>query len=61
MKSDSCNQDMLFAGVTNLNHMMDTVTKNFLTFEKIKTSDNIYIIVDLFCKNGLLRAILHQM
>ena len=25
------------AGVTNLNHMMDTVTKNFLTFEKIKT------------------------
>jgi flagellar basal body rod protein FlgB len=28
---------MLFAGVTNLNHMMDTVTKNFLTFEKIKT------------------------
>ena len=25
------------AGVTNLNHIMDTVTKNFLTFEKIKT------------------------
>ena len=25
------------AGVTNLNHMMDTVTKNFLTFEEIKT------------------------
>ena len=25
------------AGVTNLNHLMDTVTKNFLTFEKIKT------------------------
>ena len=23
------------AGVTNLNHMMDTVTKHFLTFEKI--------------------------
>ena len=25
------------AGVTNLNHIMDTVTKHFLTFEKIKT------------------------
>ena len=25
------------AGVTSLNHIMDTVTKNFLTFEKIKT------------------------
>jgi hypothetical protein len=25
------------AGVTNLNHIMDTVTKKFLTFEKIKT------------------------
>ena len=25
------------AGVTNLIHIMDTVTKNFLTFEKIKT------------------------
>jgi hypothetical protein len=24
-------------GLTNLNHIMDTVTKNFLTFEKIKT------------------------
>jgi len=24
-------------GVTNLNHIMDTVTKHFLTFEKIKT------------------------
>ena len=24
------------AGVTSLNHIMDTVTKNFLTFEKIK-------------------------
>jgi len=24
------------AGVTNLNHIMDTVAKNFLTFEKIK-------------------------
>jgi hypothetical protein len=24
------------AGVTNLNHIMDTVTKYFLTFEKIK-------------------------
>jgi NAD(P)-dependent dehydrogenase (short-subunit alcohol dehydrogenase family) len=25
------------AGVTSLNHIMDTVTKNFLTFEKVKT------------------------
>jgi hypothetical protein len=25
------------AGVTSLNHIMNTVTKNFLTFEKIKT------------------------
>jgi hypothetical protein len=25
------------AGVTNLIHIMDTVTKHFLTFEKIKT------------------------
>jgi hypothetical protein len=25
------------SGVTNLNHIMDTVTKNVLTFEKIKT------------------------
>jgi hypothetical protein len=25
------------AGVTNLDHIMDTVTQNFLTFEKIKT------------------------
>jgi hypothetical protein len=25
------------AGVTSLNHIMDTVTKKFLTFEKIKT------------------------
>ena len=25
------------ASVTNLNHIMDTVTQNFLTFEKIKT------------------------
>ena len=25
------------AGVTNINHIMDTVTQNFLTFEKIKT------------------------
>jgi transcription termination factor NusB len=25
------------AGVTNLNHIMDTVIKNFLTFEKIET------------------------
>jgi hypothetical protein len=25
------------AGVTSLNHIMDTFTKNFLTFEKIKT------------------------
>jgi hypothetical protein len=25
------------AGVTSLNHIMDTVTQNFLTFEKIKT------------------------
>jgi hypothetical protein len=24
------------AGVTNLNHIMETVTKNFSTFEKIK-------------------------
>jgi hypothetical protein len=31
------------AGVTNLNHIMDTVTKNFLTFEKIKTLIQVFL------------------
>jgi hypothetical protein len=40
------------AGVTNLNHIMDTVTKNFLTFEKIKTliKRNNFIIVKIAFK-----------
>jgi hypothetical protein len=39
------------AGVTSLNHIMDTVTKNFLTFEKIKTliKSNNLLKIDQIC------------
>jgi hypothetical protein len=43
------------AGVTNLNHMMDTVTKTFSTFEKIKTLIGFPSHIEL--KNSLFRSL----
>ena len=43
------------AGVTKLNHIMDTVTKNFLTFEKIKIliKGNNFIRYDTLISNNI--------